>query len=139
MRWTLLMLLCVLPWHANAATVYLCRAYSGGAFWSSAHCSRHNATIDRMVTVPDGLPWDQQVNLAEQSRADAAKLYAPPSQQATVVYQQGQMDKSAECKSLAAHIAALDAAARQPQSGPSQDNIKQQRRQARDRQFQLRC
>ena len=141
MRWPLLLILCLLSWEADAATVFLCKAYSGGTFWSSAHCSMHKATIDRMVTVPDGLPFDQQVNLAEQNRANTAALYAAPAQQRTViVHQQGQQQgKSAECKALSAEIASLDSAARQAQSGQSQDWLNERRRKARDRQFQLRC
>ena len=47
------------------ATIYLCKAYNGGTFWSSSHCNQHRALIDRMVSVPSTLPFDQQVALAE--------------------------------------------------------------------------
>ncbi len=46
-------------------TIYLCKAYNGGTFWSSTHCNQHRALIDRMVSVPGTLPFNQQVALAE--------------------------------------------------------------------------
>ncbi len=45
-------------------TIYRCKSYSGGLFWSDTHCSRHNALIDRIATVPVGLPFQQQVDIA---------------------------------------------------------------------------
>lgn len=53
---------------AHAETIYLCKAYNGSTFWSQAHCSQHNALIDRIETVAD-VPWDQQVQQAEQGKA----------------------------------------------------------------------
>lgn len=44
-----------------------------------------------------------------------------------------------ECTQLDSLIAALDAAARLPQSGIEQDRIRGERKRARDRQFALRC
>jgi hypothetical protein len=48
-------------------------------------------------------------------------------------------NRKAECELLDHHIARLDAWARQPQSAQSQDRIREERKLARDRQFQLRC
>ena len=53
---------------AQAATIYLCKAYNGATFWAQAHCSKHNALIDRIEQVAD-VPWDQQVQQAEQAKA----------------------------------------------------------------------
>jgi hypothetical protein len=139
-RWTLLLAF-VLPWSApHAATIYLCRTYSDGYFWASDHCRAHNALIDRMVSVPDGLPWNQQVNLGEQDRQRGAKLAAPPAQpQVVQQVQQGGVDKRAQCAALDAEATSIDAAARQPQSGQGQDILSQRKRAVRDRQAQLRC
>jgi hypothetical protein len=46
-------------------TIYRCRS-TAGAFWSDTHCSRHNAVIDRIASVPIGLPFLQQVDIASQ-------------------------------------------------------------------------
>lgn len=56
-------------------TIYLCKAYTGGLFWSSAHCNTQRALIDRTATVPGSLPFDQQVQLAEAQRREAERLY----------------------------------------------------------------
>lgn len=53
------------PAAVSAATIYKCRSYSGGEFWSSAHCHRQQAVILRMATVPDGMPFEQQVRIVE--------------------------------------------------------------------------
>jgi hypothetical protein len=47
-----------LPLLAAADTLYLCEAYAGGQFWSSAHCSKNQALIKRMFEVPGGLPFE---------------------------------------------------------------------------------
>ncbi len=126
---------------AQAASIYLCKTHGGATFWSAAHCGQHDALIDRIESVPDGLPFDQQVALAEQSRAAAARLYqAPsPSPRSSPVVQGNSQGRSDECKALDAHITRLDAMARQPQSGERQDWLRSQKQKARDRQFQLRC
>lgn len=130
---------------AQAASIYLCKTNGGATFWSAAHCRQHDALIDRIESVPDGLPFDQQVALAEQSRAAAARLYqapAPSARTATVNAQAPQAagrSKGEECKALDAHITQLDAQARQPQTAQMQDWLRSQKQKARDRQFQLRC
>lgn len=136
------------PAPVQAASIYLCKTHGGATFWSSAHCRQHDALIDRIESVPDGLPFDQQVALAEQSRAAAARLYQAPATSphgtsthsttttTTTVNGQG---KAQECKALEAHITQLDAQARQPQTAQTQDWLRSQKQKARDRQFQWRC
>lgn len=58
---------------AQAATIYLCKAYNGSMFWAQAHCNQHNAFIERMERVADGIPWDQQVQQAENGKAARAR------------------------------------------------------------------
>ena len=53
---------------SQAGTIYLCKAYNGATFWSCAHCNQHNALVERIEYVADGIPWDQQVQQAEQAR-----------------------------------------------------------------------
>lgn len=68
---TLLLALALLPFGSQAATIYLCKAYSGGTVWAQAHCGTHNALIESIVSVPDNMPFKQQVALAEQQRGSA--------------------------------------------------------------------
>ena len=135
---------------SHAATIYFCKGYTGGTFWSDTTCSKQQATIDRMMTVPDNMPFDQQVRLGEEAREAARRLVEPqPSTQGvttttTTVIRNGTtvtggMDKTTECQALSAHITSLDAISRQPQSGQRQDWISAEKSRMRDRQFQLRC
>lgn len=52
---------------ADAATIYLCKAYNGSTFWAKQHCREHSALIERIESVAD-VPWDQQVEQAKGSR-----------------------------------------------------------------------
>jgi hypothetical protein len=126
------------PFPAGAATIYLCKAYGGGSFWSTATCSTQQATIERMVNVPDDMPFELQVQLGNQAAAEGARLAAPPSA-ATPRAQPENTPVTDECPLLEERIRRLDSLARQPQSGATQDWIAERRREARSRQFQLRC
>lgn len=129
---------------ARAETIYLCKAYSGGTFWAKAQCSQHSVLIERIANVPDSLPFDQQVAIAEQQRstatqANTANTTTTTTTTNTVTQYQTGADRQAECKALDAQIQHYDSMARQPQSGPMQDWISAQCKKARDRQFHLRC
>lgn len=134
---------CGLALGAQAGTIYLCKAYSGGTFWAKSHCSQHSALIERIASVPDSLPFDQQVALAEQQRNAATQANTANTSSSTttntITYSQTGADRQTECKALNAQIQHYDSMARQPQSGQTQDWISAQRKTARDRQFQLRC
>ncbi len=118
---------------ASADSIYLCKAHTGGMFWAHAHCSQHNAAIDRIVNVPDNLPWDQKVALGEQALRGGQQAGAATSQS------DPNAAKQAECTALSNRVTQLDSEARQPQSAATQDWLRSERRIARDRQFQLRC
>jgi hypothetical protein len=122
---------------STGGTIFLCKAYNGGTFWAQAHCNQHNALIDSMVSVPAGLPFEQQVQIAQQHRqAMAQTIYAAPAPDATP---DPSVANRAQCKSLDARVEQLDAMARQPHSAQTQDWIRGERKAARDRQFALRC
>lgn len=129
-------LLLLLPMAAaHSGSIYLCKAYSGGTFWAQAHCNQHNALIESIVSVPDGIPWDQQVALAEQQRnGNRQPQHRVVSNEVNV-----HAARQSECKSLDARITQLDAMARQPQGAQMHDWIRSERKQARDRQFEIRC
>jgi hypothetical protein len=121
----------------TGGTIYLCRDYGGGTFWASDHCNQHQALIVRIMSVPPGMPFEQQAELAQQRRAelDAA---AQPSVQAVAAPSLAASNKLA-CQSLDQRVNHLDALARQPQSGQMQDWIRSERQKARDEQFRLHC
>ena len=121
----LLFALALLPLGAAAGSIYLCKAYSGGMFWSQAHCSVHNALIDSIVSVPETLPFDQQVKLAQQQR--------PRPGVSAMQYDNSAMPPSpgvnpqAQCNQLEARARQLDSMARLPQTGASRDSIRRQK------------
>jgi hypothetical protein len=120
---------------AHSGSIYLCKTYSGGTFWAQAHCNQHNALIERIVSVPDGLPWDQQVALAEQQRNGSRQ----PQHRVVPDEVNVHASRKSECRSLDARITQLDGMARQPQGAQTHDWIRSERKQARDRQFEIRC
>jgi hypothetical protein len=122
---------------ANAASIYLCRSYGGGSFWSSAQCSKSNALMERIVTVPDNMPFEQQVQIGEQTHSEARRL--SKSSRNTVVITNSDQHTENECASINARIQQLDSLARLPQSGQTQDRISEERKQLRDRQFRIPC
>jgi len=124
-----------LPLLAAADTLYLCEAFAGGQFWSSGHCSKNQALIKRMFEVPGGLPFDQQVALGQQRLNGASG----GTQRSTAQQPVQTGGTTAECTALKDRIVYLDALARQPQSGQTQDRIRDEKKQVRDRQFRLRC
>jgi hypothetical protein len=135
MKW-LIFLGAVWPLWAHSGSIYLCKAYSGGTFWAKTNCSQHSALVDSIVSVPDSLPFDQQVNLAEQQRRSATLTNTVSN---TVTTNSPAPSRGVECKTLDAQITQFDGMARQPQSGQMQDWITGEKRKARDRQFQIRC
>lgn len=129
---------------ATAAQIYLCKAYSGGQFWSNAPCSSQRATLVRMVDVPDGMPFEQQVQLGQQTHAEREALRQPPAAAPFMQYRQPAPtapvpNPAAQCQALDAQVRALDDQARQPQTAQMQDRIRAARHQARAQQFQLGC
>ncbi len=140
MKW-LFILASLLPLGASAGSIYLCKAYAGGTFWASNHCNQHNALIERIANVPDGLPFDQQVNIANQQRQSAASTTTNTVtiDTTTVTNNNSAAGHLAECKALDASITQYDAMARQPQTGQMQDWITGEKKKARDRQFRIHC
>jgi hypothetical protein len=59
----------------GVTTIYRCKAYAGGIFWSNAYCGTQQALVDRIATVPGSLTFDQQVQVAEGQRVEAMSLY----------------------------------------------------------------
>lgn len=121
---------------ASTTTLYRCKAYSGVVFWSSSHCNQKKALVDRLVEVPRGLSFKQQIVAAERSlprrqervRQVQRQVANPPAR-----------SKQEACDALEKTIAKIDARTRQPLSASEQDHWRGKRKVARDQQFALRC
>jgi hypothetical protein len=51
-----------------SATIYECRAYNGSTFFSSGLCVHHQAAGVAAHSVPNGMPFEQQVKLVEDAK-----------------------------------------------------------------------
>ena len=80
---SLLLFIAVLPFYVSADTIYLCKDYGGGTFWASTTCGNHKALIDRIVNVPGGLTFNQQVQIAEGQRNAVNSQQAVEAAQST--------------------------------------------------------
>jgi hypothetical protein len=127
---------------APNTTLYLCRSYGGGLFWTREHCGRRNALVERMESVPHGMSFEQQVEMAQDQRRSAQDQAAPPP--APVQAPQpssalGAQSLRSQCQALDERVRHLDARARAGGSPAYLDAIAHERKTARDRQFRLRC
>lgn len=79
-------------------TIYRCKAYGGEMFWSARHCSQHRALIDRIASVPVGLPFNEQVRIAEGQARNVEN---------SIRQEQAAAARDALCSSLAQERAAI--------------------------------
>jgi hypothetical protein len=133
------------------ATVYLCQGQGGGQFWAREHCTEHQATIERMETVPASLPWAQQVQQAQRQWEQAMHLTATAAsptgtprraaaQRASRAPQQAAQRETrhaAACSKLQARLTQLDSQI--PNSAASQEKQRKARTKAEDAYRQQGC
>jgi len=123
----------------GAAQVFLCVSNSGGRFWSAAHCRERGAQIERIESVPADLPWEQQVQIADQqTRAGYAIQRQNMAQRGGATAGSTGRDPS-RCAHFNQQVAYYDRLARQPQGIPSQAWIAERRKEVRDQQFRSGC
>jgi len=123
------------------ATIYLCRAYAGGMFWSDTTCGERSATIDRMSRVPAALPFEQQVAIASSEAREASMLYQAP-QAITAAAMESPAPvraRSAICTIYDQQVRDLDAEARHPLSASRQDQIRNDRMNVMSARARERC
>jgi hypothetical protein len=120
---------------ANARAVGKC-VINGKTSYSDQGCPQ-GATASQLLTDLDhnliaGLT-PSQLNASKliQDQEPPANSFTAPSNAV--------LSSEEKCGLIDAEIARLDALARQPQSGQSQDRITQTRKEWRDRQFRIRC
>ena len=123
------------------ATIYFCKSYAGGTFWSDTTCSTQRATIDRMTSVPASLPFAQQVAIARGEAQEAARLYESPQPVSATAIESAApaRNRSAMCDIYAQQVHDLDAEARRPQSAARQDQIRAERMDVMSARARERC
>lgn len=126
-------------------TLYHCKAYSGGMFWSKQHCREREALVDRIVNVPSGLNWSEQVRLAEQGTQATAKEKRRAERMAeadeTILRQQARKRQRQErlCAKLQQEVDHQDSMARAGGSGRKQERIAKRKQELQERRQQAGC
>lgn len=123
----------------GSAQVFLCVSNQGGRFWSSNHCRERGALVERIESVPAGLPWDQQVQIADQQTRQGYAVQRQVMDQRGATTAGVTSGDSSRCAHFNQQVEYYDRLARQPQSGASQSWIAERRKDARDAQFRARC
>ena len=122
-------------------TIYLCKGYSGGSFWSDRTCGTQRATIDRMTSVPAWLPFDQQVAIARGEAREAATLYESqmPVSAAAIEPAEPIRNQPSICAIYDQQVRDLDAEARRPLPAFRQDQIRADRMNIMSARVRERC
>lgn len=122
-------------------TIYLCKGYSGGTFWSDRTCRTQRATIDRMMTVPARLPFDQQVAIARGEAREAARLYETPQpvSAAAIELAEPARNRPSICAIYDQQVRELEAEARRPLPASRQDQIRADRMNVMSARLRERC
>ena len=131
--------LLTVPVLGEAATIHECRAYNGSTFYSSSRCSQHNALGVLNHTVPDGLPFDQQVAVVRAAKAKEQVRVLEYEARRSAPSSGTERNKEWRCQQLDQAIAATDSALRQPHSAQRGDQLTAERKRLMDRRFDLRC
>lgn len=143
---------------AVAAPLYLCKSYANaGQFWSANHCSKTNALVEKVVTVPDNLAFDQQVHAAERALAQSpaaapsgtaatpaargatAGALPPPLTAASASALAAQKAPMVECKALEAQLRQINVELRSVAAPDNQKPLLDRKHKALERRFALRC
>lgn len=121
---------------SGSITLYHCKAYNGGTFWTNTHCNQHQALIERMVEVPARLrflsrwKWPRVCDALPQRCKARHPLCFKHRWPAT---------EGRATRWHSRYVRHGDALARQPQSAQTQDWIRVERHKTRDCQWSLCC
>ena len=120
---------------AAAQTISKC-VLKGKTTYSDGPCPE-GANAQRLAVHPDENLMQATVSASAQPPTNAVATQAPTP--AIVQAPQPAVDALVTCRQLERRIEELDALARQPQLAQTQDRITAEKREARDRQFRLKC
>ena len=123
----------------EAATIHECRAYNGSTFYSTSRCSQHNALGVLNHTVPDGLPFGQQVSMVRAAKVKERVRVLEHETRLSTSNSSTERDKAWRCGQLDQAITATDSALRQPHSAQRGDQLTAERKRLMDQRFDLRC
>ena len=121
----------------HAATLYLCKAYSGSTFWTALPCSQQRATTVETYEVPSRTTLEEQIAHAERTRKQRTE--ATRTIGLTGFDTEPVQGSEKECASHKEALQKLDQIERQVPRTMSLDAIRTERGIRRDRMSQLRC
>ena len=78
---------------SSGATIYECRAYNDSTFFSADPCGKQKAVGVALHTVPDGMPFDQQVKIIEDGLRRKAANARQEDSERNRLGQCGQIDR----------------------------------------------
>ncbi|VTU15923.1 hypothetical protein [Variovorax sp. PBL-E5] len=123
---------------ARVTPITKCVSRSGGAAYSDGPCPQGAQSIIMAVRPDLNLADGMSPQVREASLRDNRSAALAQTQHEERVARN--VDRTAsECSEIETRIGWLDALARQPQPASEQDRIRNEKKQARDRQFALRC
>jgi hypothetical protein len=73
---TIWLLIGLLPLGAHAAQIYLCKTSQGAQYWSSDWCNKSGGYTVNAVTVPTGMPFQEQAKIGDQLMGRQASAVA---------------------------------------------------------------
>lgn len=126
------------PAGPSSTQIHLCQATDGRAYWIPQQCAVRGWTWVRSAWVSAHLSWEEQLQSIQ-----PPALPAPSRQSAPVPTvrgtQRAAVSRQVQCEQLDARVAQLDRMGRAGSLHHDLDGVREQRRQARDLQFRLRC
>lgn len=125
------------PRGAKNQEIYLCRSNQSNFYWSSRTCASQGWMVERIALVPRDAAWDDKVAIArgQRDRAHANTVEQTRNYGSAAPVVSGQ----AECQMLEERIKWLDTQCRSACGMQKLDWVRNERREARDKQFRLRC
>ncbi len=130
------------PAHSAPQPITKCVARGGRASYSDSPCpsgeQASNILVQPNLNLADGMSPQARAAFAQSNREAVVALRRMEQQQAAATVSASH-HRSTECVALDDAVKGWDAMARHPQTGQTQDWIREQRKAARDRRFRLRC
>lgn len=120
--------------------IYLCkRPDKSELWWIDRPCSQERWTLVESVRVPSNVDWDTQLAIAKRKQAESASQASYAQNRHYSAAQSSNRANEGVCEQLSQRVDELDRMARAGGSVRRMEWIREQRQDARDRQFRAGC
>lgn len=128
------------PQGPKTMLIYFCATQQGARYWTAEACRTRGWALERTERVPKNMTWDNQVIVANRQMRQAQHAATLPAAPAQYLQQHPeQPGRKSQCEALDERVRHLDSMGRAGSFYYDLDWIRSQRKDARDRQFRLRC